>query len=102
MDFGETFQEQSLEAKWRASKRFGFSIMESILEIALMMPAGSRMIIKVLGASQLMLNTFSPLMSSYTRWAAYKMPTASEASREWYLLLDRKRERKQPIVASRL
>lgn len=95
MDFGETFQEQSLEAKWWASKRFGFSIiMELILEIALMMPVGSRMIIKVLGASQLMLNTFSPLMSSYTRWAAYKMPTASEASREWYLLLDRKRERK--------
>lgn len=76
--------------------------MESILEIALMMPAGSRMIIKVLGASQLMLNTFSPLMSSYTRWAAYKMPTGSEASREWYLLLDRKRKRKQPIVTSRL
>lgn len=96
VDFGETFQ----EAQWWYNKRYGRTTIESVLEIAVMMPEGSRMIVKVLGASQQMLNVFTPILALYNKWSAFKMPTASEASREWYLFLDHKRGKPRNLTAT--
>lgn len=85
-DFGEVYKNIEEEGKFFLKEYKGISTLRAIKDLINLLEIGGTCIFKMLGVNSHTPQMLNYLFEHFGKFLAFKMPTASEASREWYLI----------------
>ncbi|UHK03280.1 MAG: polyprotein [Hangzhou nephotettix cincticeps flavivirus 1] len=99
-DFGELNSDPEKEGLFYYRKAYGKETIEAVCEIINHLNPGGSLVFKLLGCNGKTTEILQRILVHFGKWYAYKMPTASDGSREWYLVAKHKLSKTRPISNS--